>query len=508
MTSDDGAEHERCYRVVASRDRRFDGVFITTVHTTGIYCRPSCPARTPARENISFVRTAAAAQAAGFRACKRCAPDAVPGEPGWDIKADAAGRAMRLISDGVVDRDGVRGLAARLGFSSRHIGRLLVDELGASPLALARARRAHHARTLLASTDLTAADVAFASGFGSVRQFNDTVRAVYDATPGQLRARATRPDAGGRIRVALAVRTPYAGPEILAFLAARAVAGVEVVRDGIYARTLDLPHAPGTVEVALPRLAADDPGRLEAWFRLGDLRDLGAAIERVRRLLDADCDPGAVDSHLGSDPLLAASVARAPGLRVPGHVDGHEVLVRAVLGQQVTVGAAQTHAMRLAAVHGRAVESPVEGLRRLFPDAVAIAGLAPEALPMPRARGRALVEASRLLASGEIHLDRGEDRSEVRSRLLAVPGIGAWTADYVAMRALGDPDRFLPRDTGTRDALLRLGLDPSRAEQTSRAWAPWRSYAQVRLWHSLTKDTDGLTQDTDGGLRAATRGDA
>ncbi|GGD17364.1 AlkA N-terminal domain-containing protein [Nocardioides daphniae] len=494
-TFDAALDPVRCYAAVASRDRRFDGVFLTAVRTTGIYCRPSCPARTPAAENVTFHRTAASAQAAGYRACRRCAPDATPGEPGWDVVADVAGRAMRLIADGVVDRDGVEGLAARLGYTSRHLNRLLVEHLGAPALALARARRAQHARTLLTETDLDAADVAFAAGFGSVRQFNDTVREVYAATPRELRGRAGATSGpAGRIRVTVPVRTPFAGPELLAFLATRAVAGVEVVSGTTYARTLDLPHAPGTVEIDLPRLEAGTRGLLTAWFTLGDLRDLGAATERVRRLLDADCDPVAVDAHLGADPLLAPSVAAVPGLRVPGHVDGCEVAVRAVLGQQVTVAAARTQASRLVATYGRPVETTVAGLGRLFPSADVVAGLDHGALAMPGARARALTTLASLVAGGELHLDRGEERAAVRERLLAVPGVGPWTADYVAMRALGDPDRFLPKDTGTRDALRRLGVDPARAGEISQRWAPWRSYAQLRLWQSLTSPATASTE--------------
>lgn len=475
----------RCHAAVASRDRRFDGVFVTAVRTTGIYCRPSCPARTPAFENVTFHRTAAAAQAAGYRACRRCAPDAVPGEPGWDVVADVAGRAMRLIADGVVDRVGVEGLADRLNYSSRHLNRLLVEQLGAPALALARARRAQHARTLLVETDLDVSQVAFAAGFGSVRQFNDTIRQVYDATPVALRGRHGARRGGGRIRVNLPVRTPFAGPELLQFLAVRAVAGVEVVSGSTYARTLDLPYGPGTVEIDLARLEAGEVGRLTAWFTLDDLRDLGAASERVRRLLDADCDPVAVDERLGADALLAASVAAVPGLRVPGHVDGHEVAVRAVLGQQVTVAAARTLAGRLVEAYGRPAATQVPGLDRLFPSADAVAGLDPASLAMPASRARALVGLSRLVAAGEIHLDRGDDRARVREQLLAVPGIGPWTASYLAMRALGDPDQFLPTDTGTRDALRARGADPKDAVRLAVGWAPWRSYAQVRLWHSL-----------------------
>jgi len=496
---DPGLDPVRCHAAVASRDRRFDGVFITAVRTTGIYCRPSCPARTPAPENVTFHRTAAAAQAAGYRACRRCAPDAVPGEPGWDVVADVAGRAMRLVADGVVDREGVEGLADRLGYSSRHLNRLLVEQLGAPALALARARRAQHARTLLTETDLGASEIAFAAGFGSVRQFNETIRQVYDATPGSLRGRRIGSGGAGRIRVTVPVRTPFAGPELLEFLAARAVEGVEVVRGSTYARTLDLPYGPGAVEIVLPRLVAGDPGRLTAWFSLDDLRDLGAASERVRRLLDADCDPVAVDERLGADPLLAASVTAVPGMRVPGHVDGHEVAVRAVLGQQVTLAAARTLAGRLVEAYGRPVTTEVPGLDRLFPSAEAVAGVDPASLAMPASRARALVGLSGLLASGEVHLDRGDDRARVREQLLALPGMGPWTASYVAMRALGDPDQFLPTDTGTRDALRALGADPRDALRLSADWAPWRSYAQVRLWHSLAAPIPDLVRPTTGG---------
>lgn len=485
--ADGGLDPEGCYRAVASRDRRFDGVFYTAVRTTGIYCRPSCPARTPARANVTFHPSAASAQHAGYRACKRCIPDATPGSPGWDVVADVAGRAMRLIADGVVDREGVDGLAARLGFTSRHLGRLLRSELGAPPLALARARRAQNARTLIEGTDLGMADVAFASGFASVRQFNDTVREVYDATPSQLRGRRSHRASAGRIDIRLPVRTPYAGAALLQFLALRAVPGVEVVRGGTYARTLRLPHGHGTVELRLPR--ADEPGgtaHAHACFVLEDLRDLGAATERVRRLLDADCDPVAVAGVLGNDPVLVALVRATPGLRVPGHVDGAEVAVRAVLGQQVTVAAARTLAARLTVSLGEPVETTVPGLTHLFPTAAAVAGMDPAGLAMPRARAGALLGLCAALADGDVRLDRGADRAAVRASLLELRGIGPWTADYVAMRALGDPDRFLAGDTGTRDGLRLAGLDPAAAEDLARAWSPWRSYAQMYLWHSLS----------------------
>src|SRR3954447_14900000 len=269
---------ESCYRAVKSRDRRFDGVFYTAVRTTGIYCRPSCPARTPAFHNVTFHPTAAAAQAAGFRACKRCLPDATPGSPDWDVAADAAGRAMRLIADGVVDREGVDGLAQRIGYTPRHLSRLLTHELGAGPLALARAKRAQTARVLLETTELGAADVAFAAGFSSVRQFNDTVREVYASTPTELRGRRGHGASGGTIQLRLAVRTPFAGAALLGFLATRAVPGVEGVTGTTYARTLGLPHGPATVTLELADSSETGvTGFVPATFRLADVRDLSAA---------------------------------------------------------------------------------------------------------------------------------------------------------------------------------------------------------------------------------------
>jgi AraC family transcriptional regulator of adaptative response / DNA-3-methyladenine glycosylase II len=280
----------------------------------------------------------------------------------------------------------------------------------------------------------------------------------------------------------LAVRTPFAGRALLAFLATRAVPGVEVATDRTYARTLALPHGSGTVHLQLDDVL--EPGRIAqvpATFRLDDLRDTAAAVERVRRLLDADCDPIAVSDAFGGDPVIGPLVRATPGLRVPGHVDGHEVAVRAVLGQQVSVSGARTIAGRLVAAYGRPRAQPEDGLTHLFPDAATLAGLDPEELPMPRARGRALTGLCAALADGSVALDRGPDRDDVRRRLLALPGIGPWTADYVALRALGHPDVFLPSDVGVRQALARAGADLA-----DEAWRPWRSYALVHLWHTLT----------------------
>ena len=488
-----GLDHESCYRAVASRDRRFDGVFYTAVRTTGIYCRPSCPARTPAYGNVTFHRTAASAQAAGYRACRRCQPDATPGSPDWDLAATVAGRAMRLIADGVVDREGVDGLARRLGYSTRHLGRLLTAELGAGPLALARARRAQTARILVETTELGLAEVAFAAGFASVRQFNDTVREVYDTTPTELRARrrgrsgTPSAEATGTISLRLAVRTPFAGRALLDFLRDHAVPGVELAGDGWFARTLSLPHGPGTLRLELDDLpASGETGFVRARFRLADLRDTTAAVERARRLLDADCDPCAVGEALAGDPALGPLARRWPGLRVPGSVDGAELAVRTVAGQQVSVAGARTVLGRMAADHGTPFDAGIAGLDRLFPSSATLAAIDPASLPMPRSRGRTIVTLAAALDSGGLSLDRGADRDDVRAALLALPGIGPWTADYVALRALGHPDVFLPTDAGVVRALRRLG--PARATDPAR-WRPWRSYALLYLWTSLSTDS-------------------
>lgn len=476
------ADSEACYRAVKSRDRRFDGVFYTAVRTTGIYCRPSCPAVTPRLANVSFHPTAAAAQLAGYRACKRCLPDATPGSPEWNVAADVAGRAMRLIADGAVERDGVDGLAGRLGYSTRQLNRVVTGTFGAGPLALARAQRSQTARVLIETTDLTFADIAFASGFASIRQFNDTVREVYAATPTELRGRRGRTTASGTISTRIGVREPFAGADLLRFLARRAVPGIEAVADGAYERSLLLPHGPAVVRVEL----VDRPtGQVPCRLTLADARDLAPALERTRRLLDSDADPVAVDELLGDDPRLAPTVREHPGLRVPGHVDGFEVAVRAVLGQQVSVAGARTLAHRLVLSHGTVLELDGEHrVSHLFPTAQALAGIDPEEIAVPRARGRALAAVATAVADGDVALDRSADRLRTRAALLELPGVGPWTADYIALRALGDPDVFLPTDLGVKHAAELLGI-PEIARR-SEDWRPWRSYALMHLWTALT----------------------
>jgi AraC family transcriptional regulator, regulatory protein of adaptative response / DNA-3-methyladenine glycosylase II len=477
-------DSDRCWQAIEAADPRFDGWVFCGVKTTGIYCRPSCPARTPKRENVCFYATAAAAQAAGFRACKRCRPDATPGSPEWDTRADLVGRAMRLIADGVVDREGVRGLASRLGYAERHVHRQLVSVTGAGPLALARAQRAQTARVLLETADVSITDVAFASGFQSVRQFNATVQEVFATTPSALRAKARvqgRAQDSGSVALRLPYRAPLDADGLIAFLGMRAVPGVEEVRDGRYTRSLRLPNGVGTVELS----AAD--GHVRARYRLESLRDLGAAMQRSRTLLDLDSDPQAVCDALGADELLGPLVRGAPGRRVPGNMDAHELTIRAVLGQQVSVAGARTLAGRLAVSHGEPLERPLGAVTRLFPTAASLAEAGAEHLAMPAARRRALLGLCGALASEDLVLDAGVDRARAREQLLALPGIGPWTASYVAMRALRDPDAFMGSDLGVRHALERLGQDgrPAAVERLAERWRPYRSYAVQHLWASL-----------------------
>jgi AraC family transcriptional regulator, regulatory protein of adaptative response / DNA-3-methyladenine glycosylase II len=476
-------DDDHCYRAVRSRDPRFDGWFFGAVTSTGIYCRPSCPAVTPKQRNMRFYPTAAAAQDAGFRACKRCRPDATPGSPEWSQRADLVGRAMRLISDGVVDRDGVTGLAARLGYSERHLHRQLVAEVGAGPLALARAQRARAARLLLETTELPATQVAFAAGFASVRQFNDTVRDVFAATPTDLRTASRRrrgPSSPGVISVRLPFRAPFDAASTFGFLAVRAVPGLEEGTPHSYCRSLALPHGPAIIELTDDNI---DRGWIDCRLHLGDLRDLAAAVQRCRRLLDLDADPVAIAEQLGSDEILGVDVSAAPGLRVPGHVDGDELAVRAVLGQQVSVAAARTLVARITARYGTPLPTPSGALTHLFPTSEQLAGADDDGLPMPKSRRRTLLALARALASGDLELDPGVDRDEATQRLRELPGIGAWTAGYIRMRGLGDPDVFLPTDLGVRRALRKRGEDGVDPD----TWRPWRSYAVLHLWHSTNR---------------------
>jgi len=472
---------ERCVRAVQSKDARFDGWFFTAVLTTRIYCRPSCPAMPPKVGNMRFYPSAAAAQQAGFRACKRCRPDASPGSPQWNDRADLVARAMRLIGEGVVDRDGVPGLAAHLGYSVRQVQRQLQAELGAGPLALARAQRAQTARLLIETSALPMTDVAFAAGFASVRAFNETVQDVFALSPTELRRRSSRSastTSAGTISLRLPFRAPLCPDNLFGHLVATGVPGVEEWRDGAYRRTLRLPHGQGVV--ALRPM----PDHIACRLSLTDQRDLAIAISRCRRMLDLDADPQAVDDLLRSDPVLAPLVDKAPGRRVPRTVDGAEFAVRAVLGQQVSTAAARTHASRLVLAHGEPVDDPAGGLTHLFPRMEALAGLDPETLAFPRSRRTTVATLVATLAAGEIDLGAGSDWDRAREQLSALPGIGPWTVESIAMRALGDPDAFVASDLGVRHAARALGLpEASKALIAhARAWRPWRAYAVQYLW--------------------------
>lgn len=494
-------DHASCYRALASRDARFDGRFIAGVRTTGIYCRPSCPATTPKAGNVAFFSTAAAAHEAGLRACKRCQPDAVPGNPDWNLRDDLAARAMRLILDGVVEREGVPGLASRLGYSSRHLTRVLTTELGAGPLSLARAHRAESARALLAGTDLPVADVAFAAGFGSLRQFTDTMHEVYALTPTALRRLARSGREGVRpasasagaitvdpvglttVTVRLAARPPFDGAGLVSYVADHAVTGVEEVEGaGTVRRWISLPHGPALVRV---RLDEERPG-VVCTASLAAISDLAPLVARVRRWFDLDADAAAIDEALGADALLGPFVAAQPGIRIPGAVDPAETLLRTIVGQQISLPAARTVLGRLAAdLEERAGIGPVAGLRS-FPTAERIAADGAAVLRGPATRIRTILGVADALATGALAIDVGMPAAELRTRLEALPGIGPWTAGYVTMRVLGAPDILL-----TDDLVLLRSLRAAGAAETARQaaalgerWAPWRSYATLHLWRS------------------------
>jgi AraC family transcriptional regulator of adaptative response / DNA-3-methyladenine glycosylase II len=489
----DVVDFEQRYRAASTRDARFDGMFVTAVRTTGIYCRPSCPARTPKPTNVEFFPTAAGAHEHGYRACKVCLPDAVAGSPEWNLRSDVAGRAMRLIADGVVEREGVTGLAHRLGYTARHLNRLLVAELGAGPLALARAQRAQTARQLLVGTDLPISDVAFAAGFGSIRQFNDTIAEVYALNPSALRASRRHPAspelsgggggggvAGVRVSLRLPVREPFDAAGVFTWLAARAIPGVEDASADRYSRTLRLPGGPATFTVR----PAQGGLRLDA--SPATLADLGTLVTRVRRLFDADADPVGIDTALAADPRLVGSIGQTPGIRLPGTVDPVEMLFRALVGQQISVAAARTHLGRLAAAAGDPLPVPHDGLSLLFPTPAAIAAHGGTVLTGPATRIANIVRIAERLAAGELALGYGDDPAEQRAALTAEPGIGAWTADYVAMRVLGDPDVLPTGDVALRTGAARLGLSstPKDLAEWGRTVSPWRSYASLHLWRA------------------------
>jgi AraC family transcriptional regulator of adaptative response / DNA-3-methyladenine glycosylase II len=496
-------DRDAFYRAFKTRDARFDGRVFAGVLTTGIYCRPICPARTPKRENVTFFVSAAAAQEAGFRPCLRCRPETSPDVGAWQGTSNTVARALALIENGALDGGDVESLAERLGIGGRQLRRLFQEHLGASPLAVAQTRRIHLAKQLIHDTSLSMSDVAMASGFGSVRRFNETFQRLFGRPPRSLRrARSATTQAPG---AAVTLHLPYAEPydfdALLAFLRARAIPGVESVGDRRYARTIACGDAHGTLAVE-----ADRPGRLRLTIRLPKLTALPSLMARARRLLDLAADPRAIEDHLRTDPLLAPLVAERPGLRVPGGWDGFELAVRAILGQQVSVSAATKLVGRVAEIAGESVVTNEPGLCRVFPSSARVASADLTTLGVPRARSRAVAAlAAAVAADGEL-LAGGRDLDAAVERLRALPGVGEWTAQYVAMRELREPDAFPAMDAGILRALSAAAgkrVSSTQALARAEAWRPWRAYAAVHLWASFTERSADLSQESKNGRRVA-----
>ncbi len=476
-----GLDVDAAYAALSSRDRRFDGRLWFGVTSTGVYCRPVCPAQTPRQANVRFFASPAAAVSSGFRACKRCRPDSAPGSRHWDHRGDLVGRALRLIADGAIDDGGVAGLARRLHVSERHLHRTLVVEVGAGPLHLAVSRRAQTARLLIEQTSLPLSEVAFAAGFSSIRQFNDLMRREFGAAPSQLRRSPSAPveAADPALVLRLRLRPPYDAASVGEHLAARAVDGLESHESGsrgwIHRRVVPLPVRAAVVAVQVQ-------GDHVVVRSDADLRDTASLVHRVRRWLDLDADPKTIDDALSADPDLAPLVAARPGLRVPTTVDPWETLVRAIVGQQVSVAGARTLLGRIVREFGNGIP----GGFTAFPSARALAGLevaAVAAIGMPGTRARSLHSVAVAVADGAIDLRTG-DLDDVGDSLLAIAGIGPWTVAYSRLRALGDPDVFPDTDLGLRHAASALGLpgDARSLGRRARAWSPWRSYAAQHLW--------------------------
>lgn len=466
-------DDDQRYRALKSRDARFDGIFIVGVRTTGIYCRPSCPTPVhPLRKNVDFFTTAAAAQRAGLRACKRCRPDASPGSPEWNSRNDLVGRAMQLINRGYLDEHSVSELASDLAVTERHLRRIMIEAVGAPPVAIARAQRAQTARTLIETTQMRLTDVAFAAGFASLRQFNDTVRTVFDATPTQLRKkRGPQATAPGTLSIRLPFRAPYASDYFMRWAAGRTVQGVAIVEADTLRTALRLPNGNGVAALRI------HDGWVQCDLELDDVADLTPAVSQCRAMLDLDADPSHIDAALAAIPAMKPHVARLPGLRSPGSSDGFATLIFAVLGQQRSVAAARTLAGRIVA-RAHAENSAGHDDLRPFPLPQAIAELDFEGIGLTQ-RGIATIRTLGELFEGRAdELGPGADRSAVREELMAVKGIGAWTANYVAMRILADPDIFLGGDLIARRSADALGL----TDDDVLAASPWRSYLTHHLW--------------------------
>ncbi len=476
-------DHNACYRAVETRDARFDGRFFTGVKTTGIYCRPLCPARTPKRENVVFYPTAAAAAEAGFRPCLRCRPETSPDLGAWRGASNTVSRGLALIEAGALDEADVDTLAGRLGVGARQLRRLFRQHLGASPVAVAQTRRVLLAKQLIHETGLSMADVALASGFGSVRRFNETFQQLFDRPPITLRRSSENRAVAGAVTLNLAYKPPYDWEAMLAFLAPRAIAGVEAVADGAYARAIAVGAAKGAF---VARLAGNN--RLAVTVHFPKLEALPGIIARLRRLFDLAADPVTIGAHLSMDARLAPLVAARPGLRVPGAWDGFEVGVRAILGQQITVDSAIRIAGRLASEYGEVLEQQVPGfpgIHRLFPSARVLAAADLSGLPMPRARGASLSALAAAVVEDPCLFGPKTSLQAAIATLRRLPGIGEWTAQYIAMREMREPDAFPAADIGLMRAMADAdGVRPSAAalNTMAEAWRPWRAYAAMHLW--------------------------
>ena len=474
---DMGLDWQTCSRARLTRDARFDGKFFIAVKTSGVYCRSICPAPTAKEENVRYYPSAAAAAEAGFRPCLRCRPECSPGTPAWLGTPNTVSRALRLISESGLEDGGVEVLASRLGVGSRHLRRLFLQHLGATPSAVAQTRRLHFAKKLIDETSLPMSQVAVASGFGSVRRFNAAISKVYKRPPTQIRklSRLAIAQKENQYEFRLRFRPPYNWQNMLDFFSLRATPGVEVVTSGIYRRSIFLNGHAGYFEVAL------DPSEdfLAVRVQFGDPRSLFHIIERIRAMFDLNADWAAIAASLRADPLLSRRLEMQPGVRVPGCWDGFELAVRAILGQQVSVKGASSLAGRIAKTFGPAYAGP-DGLTHLFPRADVLAQADVASIGLPKARGETIRKFARAVAEKRISFEGIVDRDVFLARLLEVPGIGAWTAQYVAMRALGEPDAFPSGDLGLLRALNITNV--KELEMRAEAWRPWRAYAAMYLW--------------------------
>jgi len=473
-----------CHRAVLARDARYDGRFFTCVKTTGIYCRPICPARPPKLENCRFVRTAAAAQAAGYRPCLRCRPESSPDLDAWRGTSATVSRALKMIEAGALDNGDVASLADRLEIGERQLRRLFRQHVGATPISVAQTRRVLLAKQLIHQTDLSMIEVALASGFGSVRRFNETFQQLYRRPPGELRRRTISASPAPEISLLLPYRPPYDWAAMIRFLEARAIAGVEVVAGGTYCRVIELADVTGSIHVA----HAPEHSALRVVVRFPRLNLLPTIIARIRRMFDLSAEPTAIASALSSDPHLVPLVSARPGLRVPGAWDPFEIAVRAVLGQQITVKAATLMAGRIVAAIGTSVTDSVEipGLTHAFPKPEQFKLKALTGLGMTSARAMAIAGLA-AAAEADAHLfDPRRDLAEAVARLCELPGVGEWTAQYIAMRALGESDAFLAGDVAIQRRFERNGRRPNLKELLNHAerWRPWRAYAMLHLWNA------------------------